>query len=123
VAEHNRLPQGEAAFNQLFRDYRDRAAVRGIAFYISKKKFRILTKQNCHYCGASATRSVKNTHGFKYGTYLYNGLDRVDSKYGYSIDNVVPCCSACNRGKSDMPLSEFEAYLDNLIKYRTQGVT
>jgi hypothetical protein len=49
----------------------------------------------CHYCGGV----LPPTGG---------GLDRKDSSQGYTYDNCVPCCSACNgiRGKDIVSYAE-----------------
>lgn len=38
---------------------------------------------------------------------LYNGIDRVDSSLGYTVDNVVPCCKLCNQAKNNLSKQEF----------------
>ena len=35
------------------------------------------------------------------------GIDRVDSSKGYTIDNVVPCCSKCNWMKGVLSKEDF----------------
>ncbi len=116
------LPEGEAAFNQLFADYKRNSKIRKISFNLSKKKFKEYTKQTCYYCGVKPIRKVKNTRGFNHGNYVYNGLDRINNRYGYSEKNVVTCCAICNRGKSDMPIEAWTAYMENLTIFR-KGVT
>lgn len=49
----------------------------------------------CFYCGMVGTEAAPN------------GLDRVDSSGTYVIENVVSCCTMCNRLKSDFPLNKF----------------
>jgi hypothetical protein len=39
--------------------------------------------------------------------YIYNGIDRVDSNIGYTLENCVPCCEAVNRMKMDLSKEEF----------------
>jgi hypothetical protein len=55
-------------------------------------------------------RSRKGTFS---GTFVYNGLDRIDSNLGYVRSNVVPCCAVCNYMKQELSLSEF---LDQVAK-------
>ena len=43
----------------------------------------------CHYCGLD-NNSVAGV-----------GLDRLDNTIGYMLDNVVSCCTECNRARSD----------------------
>ena len=38
---------------------------------------------------------------------VLNGVDRVDSKGSYSIENSVPCCKTCNFMKGPMAKGEF----------------
>jgi hypothetical protein len=82
-----------------------------------------LSQQPCYYCGARPYRTVnigirKNYNASVYqlqdGYFTYNGLDRVDSTKGHTVDNVVPCCSICNRMKSNLTIEEFRAHIEQL---------
>jgi hypothetical protein len=116
IAGKNRLPLGEAAFNCLYHSYRLTAKARGFEFLITKEEFRKLTTQKCTYCGIPPHTQI----GAKElnGVYTYTGVDRSDSQQGYNIGNCVPCCTTCNRAKSDLPLIEFEEWLRQLVKKR-----
>jgi 5-methylcytosine-specific restriction endonuclease McrA len=86
-----------------------------------------LINQDCTYCGDPPsrvqwayhrTRTPKglSTDEFK----IVNGIDRVDSKLGYTKDNCAPCCDKCNTIKMDMTLDEFHGKVikiyTNIIK-------
>ena len=43
----------------------------------------------CVYCGGPPPESG-------------HGLDRIDSRRGYTVDNLVVACDACNRIKADL---------------------
>ena len=109
------LPDGEATFNTLFIALRGRARRRGKEWSLTKEQVRVLTKQNCHYCGAKP-HQVKRRKGLN-GPYVYIGLDRVDSRRGYTIDNVVPCCWTCNKAKSAMSIKEFRLWVIRVCKH------
>ena len=54
------------------------------------------------------TRQENNIDMYRKGrnsTYIYNGIDRIDSDKGYKIGNVVSCCKQCNyaKGKQSQP--------------------
>jgi hypothetical protein len=66
-------------------------------FNLTAEQFESLVKDKCYYCG-------------DYGK-PYNGIDRVNSKLGYTIRNTVSCCSKCNYAKSDMKQKEFEEHI------------
>lgn len=56
--------------------------------------------------------------------FKHNGIDRIDSKAGYSPDNTLPCCQFCNRAKMGKPVEEFESWVNNLtahIEFRPKG--
>lgn len=89
-----KLPTGVANFRYLFREYQASAKRKGNSFNLSRKRFAILTRGNCYYCG-DIPRRVKKWRGLN-GGYVYNGIDRLNNKLGYSVKNSVSCCYDCN---------------------------
>lgn len=109
------LPIYVAGLNGLYGKYKRQAKEKDRNFELTLEEFGDLTKQNCHYCGKDPLQSFhKNQFN---GDYLYNGLDRMDSSKGYTIDNVVTCCGECNRRKSDMPYEEFLAWIERVYNH------
>ena len=115
--DKNRLPDGVASFNFLRYKYRVSAKKRSLEFSLSKEEFSILTKSACKYCGVEPSQSVHNNNAP--APYVYNGVDRVDNKVGYTKENCVPCCYVCNLAKRSMSLEEFLAWIDRLVKFHT----
>jgi hypothetical protein len=101
-----KLPAGEASFNALYQAYRYRARKLKCEWAISKDEFRRLTKLPCYYCGVEPYFSRMGSRDVN-GPYVYTGLDRVENRLGYVIDNVAPCCGICNRAKSTMSAEDF----------------
>lgn len=112
----NTLPEGEAALNALYMRYKRDAEKRELHWGIDKEFFRHITKQDCAYCGSEPS-SVFSRYTFN-GSYVYNGVDRVNSSVGYVEFNVVSCCSICNRMKSDMSLDKFLEHVDRISTKR-----
>lgn len=115
----------EPAFNNIYdHSYRGRALKNGWDFEISKPQFREMSQQPCHYCGTSpSNESYRGNRGRiktgnRYSVFVYNGLDRVDSTRGYTMDNIVPCCGICNHAKHTMPYAAFIDWLDRITTYR-----
>lgn len=94
---------GQTAFNELYGIYKRNALKRGFEWSISKDDFRHITKQNCFYTGMPPSCIIKSNNG----DYLYNGLDRIDSKRGYVVDNIVPCNKKINKMKMVLNTDEF----------------
>jgi hypothetical protein len=108
VKESNSLPLGQAGLNKVFATYKKRAKSKNLVFTISLKDFKRLTSLDCFYCGEIPQLISRNGKQWKpHGNYVYNGLDRVDNSLGYTLDNVVPCCSTCNKAKLTMGYSQF----------------
>jgi hypothetical protein len=95
------------AFSSVWMSYRHGAKKRGYNFEISRDEFLKICKMNCHYCGDSPNMKRKSRTKGKVPEFLYNGVDRVDNEIGYILENVVPCCSFCNRIKLDRKLEDF----------------
>lgn len=75
---------------------------------ISLEDFRWLCTQACFYCEGALGK-------VKFG----KGLDRIDSMGHYTMDNVYPCCTTCNRIKGhDLTASEAKVIIHTLLVYR-----
>jgi hypothetical protein len=98
---------GQAASTQCFNNYKHLARAREIVFDLSKEEFLKLTKGNCFYCGCEPYQIIEVPSGN--GTYIYNGIDRLDSSKGYATDNCVPCCGTHNLMKLDTSKEDFIA--------------
>ncbi len=70
------------------------ACIRNREFELTMPEFEEIIKQPCYYC---------KTHN----NYDAMGVDRVDNTKNYIIDNVVPCCTTCNRMKHTNSIEEF----------------
>ena len=104
------LPAGGAAFNALIRTMKESARRRGYSWDLTNEQVRQLTSQSCFYCGEEPSQQGTSRSN-RNGIYLYNGLDRVDNKQGYIIDNVIPSCGRCNKAKQTMTTEEFKAWV------------
>ncbi len=112
----NALPRGEAAKRSLLLAYRRAADQRGLEWALSMEEFVRLTSLPCHYCGQEPGQVFGN-NGLN-GKYIYSGLDRTDNKAGYTVDNVVPCCGACNRMKGTMDYGPFLELVGRISSHR-----
>lgn len=64
-----------------------------------------LMLSNCRYCGTKPSPR--------------NGMDRVDSKQGYSVNNCVPCCLTCNLMKHSLPVEVFLSHVARIHSHQT----
>lgn len=86
--------------NKRISSYKSNAAQRKITFELTDEQCLKLMISPCTYCGAD---------GY--------GIDRVDSKLGYTTQNCTPCCSNCNRAKWEMSVDQYRAWLLRASKY------
>lgn len=75
-----------------FKGYKNNARIRKLIFDLTLEQFIGFWQKSCHYCGSSIDTI---------------GIDRVDNKNGYTIENVVACCRKCNHMKRDWEVSQF----------------
>lgn len=87
---------------------------------LSREDWHHIAVQDCFYCGLIDIRNKAALPSYRksYGVSLtkeiqeeyaipLNGIDRIDSSIGYTIENSVACCSMCNRMKNHYDLSVF----------------
>lgn len=118
------LAPGEGAVRQLFRTYKQMAKFKKREFALSLEEFKLLTKGDCHYCGAAPSQTVTRKHngGKTLGTtYLYNGVDRVDSILGYTLSNCVSACGVHNKMKLTMSQADFLAACEAVVNFYGRG--
>lgn len=104
-------------FSAVWQSYKKGAKDRKLSFNLNKDEFYALTQGNCHYCGAAPAQVRKPRVKNKLASFIYNGIDRVDSALGYSVENCVTCCGRCNKMKLDLPLSVFVGHLLRIIQH------
>lgn len=107
-----KLDREDALFKALYRQYRNSAKTRKIKFDLSVSEFESLIYSDCYYCGAEPQQKFSGyslSYLAKYvnNPILYNGIDRVNNKKGYILENCLPCCWFCNRAKGDSSYEEF----------------
>lgn len=59
-----------------------------LEFKLTKEEYYKIISNVCFYCSFSL-----NDYGL--------AMDRIDNSKGYTIDNVVPCCTECNIARND----------------------
>ncbi len=102
---HYKLPEGIASFHILVNGYKFKCRKKNIKWFLTNNEAMKLFKSNCYYCGTKPNNKKEGTRNN--GSFIYNGIDRIDSFKDYSLDNVVPSCKRCNAAKNDMTLKEF----------------
>ena len=85
----------------LFQAYKTSARKRGLEFSIDKKYYIKLCDSRCFYCGGQS-----------------DGIDRKDNNLGYIKGNCFPCCTICNKMKSNRAESEFLDHIDLVYTFQ-----
>jgi len=116
---HRRLAYGEAAFNDLLYNYKDSARKRGLSFELTDVQFRYLTSQKCSYCGCLPSKEchyVNKLGGQYFGSYIYNGIDRINNDMGYLWGNCKTACYRCNKSKLGRNHDDFINMIKNVYE-------
>lgn len=109
----DRLGPRAVARRTVLNSYKGGARARGLPWDLSDDDFDRLTALPCSYCGTPPSR----THAVRRSSFTYNGIDRVDSSLGYTPENAVPCCTICNRAKSDLPYDAWMAWIGRVATH------
>ena len=105
---------------RLYDNYKRASARRGFDFELSLAEFKIITSDNCCYCGVAPKQVavIRPKKGYikhtTWSDYCYNGVDRKDNNLGYKKDNCIACCIICNRAKNNMTFEKFKEYLERV---------
>ena len=105
-------------FSYVWQSYKKGAKDRGFPFKLTKEEFRKLTQGECYYCGMppKQQRKVVQAKGKMQG-FVYNGVDRKDSKKGYVMSNCVSCCKTCNIAKGTKTQKEYLNHIEKIHRH------
>lgn len=108
-------------FNQCIRG----AKIRNHQFNLTFGDFIRIITNSCHYCGElpkkSSSKILINRGHINEPPFYYNGIDRIDSKLNYVVDNCVPCCSTCNYMKHTLDEEEFVNQIKKIYNHLRLG--
>uniref|UniRef100_A0A6C0HCA8 HNH nuclease domain-containing protein n=1 Tax=viral metagenome TaxID=1070528 RepID=A0A6C0HCA8_9ZZZZ len=93
--------------NEKFRLYQKSCLERCLEFKLSFDEFISIVNNDCFYCG------YKNSD-------FVNGIDRIDSKKGYILDNCVACCKMCNYMKASLSIDVFIKRAEHTLTYQNR---
>ena len=116
-AQKDRANSGASARAHVFCGYKSAAKKRKLAWGLSDEEFDFLTGSNCHYCGTPPSTIKRSRWGT--GTFIWNGIDRVDNTLGYISSNVVPCCRICNHAKRTLSYEDFVNWIKKAYDHLT----
>jgi hypothetical protein len=78
----------------------------GVEWRLTDDEALFLFKEPCFYCGMPSIPGI-----------ACSGIDRVDSKAHYTLDNCVPACAMCNRMKWSYPMDEFVQKCREIVEH------
>lgn len=104
---------GGSAISTRIARYRISAKKKGLVWRLTKAEFEDITARDCRYCGSSPTNLQRHAGN----VFTYNGIDRVDNRQGYTLDNSVPCCRSCNSAKGKLGVSEFLEWVRRIVNH------
>jgi 5-methylcytosine-specific restriction endonuclease McrA len=113
------MSAADAGLGAVYCAYRERARRYARPFRLSRDEARLLFTRECFYCGQPP--ALAGWAGWK--DFHYNGIDRVDSSKGYSVDNCVTACRRCNVAKSDATQAEFIEWGRRFAAYQARTTT
>lgn len=106
---------GLANARNRYRQYIHNADMRDIEFDLTFDEWYPLTQANCIYCGKPPS-SIYKPNGYKL-QWIYNGVDRIDNRYGYSIANCASCCKVCNYAKRELTTQEYIDHCQRVVTF------
>lgn len=114
IRRTNSLPRGISALNSRYSEYARVARKLKRSFELTKAQFRDISQGNCYYCGSPPRPYLMQNHN---GPHIANGLDRMDPAAGYTMNNIVACCTACNIAKHTMTVDRFREWVAKVYEH------
>lgn len=115
ASETFRKPLWEVVRNNTIHHYKANAKRMGRTFDLTEAQWFEMIASNCYYCGSPPNNVWK--HRSSDEVFRYNGVDRVDNGRGYSPENTVSCCAACNMMKRSMSADTFIDHVRRIAEF------
>lgn len=116
------------SYKKKFENFNSRSTCKYKEFNLTLEEWTRLIHGNCFYCGAPPTSDNQwNKGNNKRKTapedFRINGIDRVDSSKGYTIDNCVSCCKMCNSMKQDIEVNNWYRQMRKILNHVNESST
>jgi hypothetical protein len=118
----------ESAYRKLFLSCLNSAKTRNLPFELTQAQHKELTGQYCHHCGAppvrynpyqvDKNRAAVSPERFNGAWILKSGIDRLDNDVGYTLENCVAACQACNYGRQDYSVKEYVEHCQRVVEFQ-----
>jgi len=113
-----------ALLKNQYSQLKKRDRVMGFDCVIDFEYFVGLVKNKCRYCGLGHSKEIEDRlnesmGGKRLSNHILkcNGIDRIDSKKGYTKENSASCCKYCNIAKHTMMEDEFFKWVKRVYEY------
>lgn len=119
------LNEDVAAILTIIRAYKAGAIKKDRIFDLTYEETKFIILSNCKYCGTEPSRNIKLRERKKssQSTLKFNGIDRIDNKKSYTLDNCVSCCTICNLSKHTLTLQQWNEWLNRISNFRNKNET
>lgn len=114
----------EAILRVQYSHLKRRDKKKGFAKTMSFDVFSLLSKSPCKYCGLEYSREIedrlnesKKQRRLSDHVLKCNGIDRIDSSKGYTVENSVSCCKYCNTAKNTMSEVDFFKWIKRVYDF------
>ncbi len=93
-SSRNYNQESKNSLDDYYNEYYRNAIKRNLQYLIDRQNFKDTVMKPCYYCGEVKENEVR-------------GIDRIDSSRGYTVENIVACCSMCNTMKNEFTINDF----------------
>lgn len=97
---------------EYYKRLKNSARKRNLIVEITLEEFCDIGSKPCFYCGAINSKEIQDRSSNE--TYSCNGIDRIDSDLGYTLQNCAPCCRICNCAKGSLSIDEFRLWIERI---------
>lgn len=106
-------------FKKKAKRYKEDALKRHLNFDITYEDCYDLFRGDCYYCGIEPELKSNGFEQYKVSEspLRANGIDRIDSKKGYTKENTVSCCVTCNYGKHKQSKEDFLNWIEKVYMF------